>query len=538
MFLRVVRARRLGALLAALAMSITVTGAIVPAQAAAPAYTLEERAVAVASPSLVYIEEIFTGYLRDRRTHAPVIASPITLGRRCSGFVVNADGYVATPASCVKPSDAAVRTGALYEATETLIKENKLDRGARDHYVTTNLPTTEFTGAEPGTQPQVQLYGQLNVATAATTDAPAIGGEVVATLEKSGDVAIVKLSQGNLPVAELQPQGTLDAGGSLVAIGYATSDPDSRTGTFTLNSKAVQVTGQGTVGKLQFTKINGDVGRFSNGGMAVDRSARVVGMLNNDWTQPTTPVRAVLPSSAIVEALGQTPVTNTLTPTDKLFRSGLDAYFRGDYKTAITQLGTVMKDAPSNRVAGAYRQQAEDRQKIEAGQSSGVPLWVWLAGAAAVGGLIAGLVTALIISSRRRRHEAADLLVPVSLNPFAPTSSMPFSAPPTSGAAPSTYQGTAIPHPAPPGVPVPLPPSVFPAGAHTPDAEVPDEPQPDEAPTEPSPPPPPLAPPAAPSTPPPSSPPPTFVWPDEEDNETLPVDQYPNTSNPWSPGAR
>src|SRR5262245_57926263 len=111
---RTVPAQRLAALLAALA--ITTAGLLATPAAAAPAYTLEERATAIASPSLVFIEETFTGYLRDAKTHAPLVASPITLGRRCSGFVVNSEGYVVTPISCVKPSDAAVRSGVLYEA--------------------------------------------------------------------------------------------------------------------------------------------------------------------------------------------------------------------------------------------------------------------------------------------------------------------------------------------------------------------------------------------------------------------------------------
>ena len=50
--------------LASLFLGIVLPGA--PAAAAIPQYTLEERATAVASPALIYIEAQFTGYLRRR----------------------------------------------------------------------------------------------------------------------------------------------------------------------------------------------------------------------------------------------------------------------------------------------------------------------------------------------------------------------------------------------------------------------------------------------------------------------------------------
>jgi len=472
MSLRRVLTRRRGVLLpATLATLCVMLSVAVPSGwTATPAYTLEERALAISSPSLVFIEELLTGYLRDKTTHTALVASPVTYGRRCSGFVVHPDGYVATPGSCVHIGDAAVRIGALYAATELLIKDGKLDRAGRDAYILAHQANIEFTGLTASSAPDVRVLAQFNVATAGTTGSPAIPGEVVAVLEKS-DVAILKLAQGNLPSVKLQVGDSLSQGAPLLAVGFATTDPDSRIGAFTLSSKAVQVTGTGKIGELSFSKINGDIGPFSSGGMAVDSDGHVVGMLNYDWTLRGTPVRAITPSSAVVEALGQVQATNVLGPADTLYRDGLDAYFRGDYSTAISQFDRVIAQSPANKTAATYRQQAADRQKIET-SGSAVPVWVWIAAAAVVGALLAGAVTAVVLLGRRRRRDPdeADLLVPVSLNPFAPTSSVPFSSPPGPGPAQM--------YPSPPGVPVPMPPSVSPAAEAPPAPQSPAEPEP------------------------------------------------------------
>ncbi|NUT22822.1 MAG: trypsin-like peptidase domain-containing protein [Hamadaea sp.] len=452
-FRRVLK-RRAGALLPATLAALCATlGTAVPAGWAAPAYTLEERALAISSPSLVFIEELYTGYLRDKTTHTAVVASPITYARRCSGFVVNSDGFVVTPASCVKLSDEAIRTGALYEAAEIQIKAGKLQPNQVDGYVQGHRQITEFTGLSAGTEPEARIFGQINVATAGLADSPAIPGQLVGLLEKN-DVAIVKLQQGNLPAVELQTGDPASQGAALQALGFATTDADARSAAFTPTSKSVQVTGTGKIGELPFSKINGDLGPYSNGGMAVDSSGRVVGMLNYDWTAQNPAVRAITPSSAIAEALSNVQLANTLSATDKQYRDALDAYFRGDYSAAIAQFDSVIAAVPANKTAAVYRQQAIDRQSIEA-DSSAIPVWVWIAGAAVVVILLVGIIVMAILLGRRRRpSDEAELLIPVSLNPFAPTSSAPFSAPPGPGPA-------AI-YPGPPGVPVPMPPSVNP----------------------------------------------------------------------------
>ncbi|MEV0725951.1 trypsin-like peptidase domain-containing protein [Micromonospora purpureochromogenes] len=333
-----------------------------------PPYTLEERAVAVASPSLVYVEVVFTGYLRDKRTGAPLRAAPITFNRRCSGFVVSPAGHVLTNGFCVRPTGDTPRQNALYALGRVLIQEKKLEPGKLDGYVAQQLKTTVLTGVDAAKEPEVRLFGQVNVAKGNVTDAPAIPGEIVRTWEpQAGNVALVKLAQDNLPVAELNPAADLKDGTTLLSIGYGTTDKDPLTATFTVQSKRVTVTGSGTSGTMPVSRVNDDVGLYSRGGLAVDTNGRVVGILDNDEELPTKANRIVVPASTLDAMLTEAGVTDELGDTDKLYRSGLDDYFAGRYSDAITRLEAVAAKSPANLVAQTYRQNAVDRQKIGAG---------------------------------------------------------------------------------------------------------------------------------------------------------------------------
>ncbi|MDO3700862.1 trypsin-like peptidase domain-containing protein [Micromonospora sp. C28SCA-DRY-2] len=330
-----------------------------------PPYTLEERAVAIASPSLVYVEVVYTGYLRDKATKTPLRAAPVTFNRRCSGFVVSTTGHAFTNGLCVRPAADTATQNALYTLGRILIEEKKLESGKLDEYVATNLKKSVFTGLDTGQEPEVRLFGQFNVAKGNVTDSPAIPGEIVRTWDpEMGNVALVKFAQERLPVAELNTTDVVQQGTQLVSVGYATSDKDPLTATYTVASKPVIVASSGSVGQVSGYRVNGDVGIHSRGGLVIDTSGRVAGILDNDEELPDKANRAVVPAATLAAMLGEAGVTNQLGDTDRLYRSGLDAYFAGDYADAITRLSSTTDSSPTNLVAQTYRQHAADRQKI------------------------------------------------------------------------------------------------------------------------------------------------------------------------------
>lgn len=367
---------------------------------AAP-YSAEERALATAAPSLVFVEASFTGFLREARTNALISQTPVTFKRRCSGFVVDSDGIVVTNGQCVRPTDDSARERALYTLGRILIDQGRLASVGLDGYVRSRLATTRLTGADPTAPFTSQVSGQFNVAHGDLATSPAIPGEVVRVLEPdAGNLAVVKLSQGKLPAVELRTQPTPGPGSVLLVVGYQTSDTAFRGARFTLDAKVVQVTGTGSQGSVSVQRINDDIGIYSHGGVAIDPAGRVVGVVDSDRASDGGANRALVPVSAVTGLLGEAGVANRLSDADALYRSGLDAWFSGRTATAVSHLDAVAAAEPANLLAQAYRRSAADRERLAAEEPSpsALPAVVF---AALGGALVVGLLALLLLRRQR-----------------------------------------------------------------------------------------------------------------------------------------
>jgi hypothetical protein len=433
---------RFSGLACLLVVAAALGGSPAPATAA-PSYSLDERAVAIASPALVYLEMVFSGYVRDKKTNTALRGRPVTVSRRCSGFVVNPDGYVVTNGVCLQPGDATVRQSALYSLGRTLIDEEQLDSGKLDAFVAEKRDSTRYTGRDPADPPQSRVYGQFNVATGNVT-ASAIPGEIVKALEADqGNVTLVKLKRGNLPAVELDLAADPSQGSDLVVIGFDSADAGSGGETYTPRWKPVKLSGLGTRGLVPVYRVNGDVGSTSRGGMLIDASGRAIGMIDSDQARSDRENRAAVQSATVAELLKSKGVANRLGESDRRYRTGLDAYFAGRYSNAISAFEAVAKESPDNQVARNYRQNALDRKAIE-GDAGGRPEWqLMLVGAA--GGIVAsGLVAAVVgaLRRRRRRRRQATGFAPY---PYAPVSAAPMSGTPMSGAPTSGSPTSGLP---------------------------------------------------------------------------------------------
>ncbi|KKK02356.1 trypsin-like peptidase domain-containing protein [Micromonospora sp. HK10] len=365
----------------------------------------EERALATAGPSMVFVEVIFTGYVRNKSDNALLRKTPITFNRRCSGFVVNPDGHVLTNTQCVRPTQDILLGNALGALANAMVAERALNAKDVAAFSKSRMKTAVFTGTEPGTEPEAKLYGQLNVAKGDVTDSPAIPGTVVQSLAlDAGNLALVKLEQGNLPAVELNPSATIAADTALLILGYHTTDTSYRSATYSVTSKPATVTAVDAQSPVQAYRINDDLGLYSWGGIAIDPSGRVVGVLDNDILRPDKANRLVVPVSTVAGLLSTAGVQNTLGDGDKLYRSGLDAYFAGQNSTAADRFGKVAEDSPANVLAQVYRQAAIDSDGGR--HSSGAPGWAVPVLAAAAVALVAGLVLLVVILTRRRNSAA------------------------------------------------------------------------------------------------------------------------------------
>ncbi|MEV5210091.1 trypsin-like peptidase domain-containing protein [Micromonospora sp. NPDC053740] len=362
----------------------------------------EERALAVAGPSMVFVEVMFTGYVRNKADGALLNKAPVTFSRRCSGVVVQHEGHVLTNSQCVQPTPDVLVGSALNSVANRLVAEGSLQAKDISTYTRSRVNTSVLTGANAADQPESRLYGQLNIAKGEVTDSPAIPGTVVRALPiEAGNVALVKLEQKNLPTAELNTSASVSPETSLLVLGYGTSDTSFRAATYTVLSKTVTVTGVDTSTPLNPYRINEDLGLYSRGGIAIDPSGRVVGMLDNDVLRPDKANRLVVPVSTMTALLQAGGVTNALGKADNQYRSGLDAYFAGDESTAIARFDEAARNSPANLLAQSYRQAAVDSRGPD---DSGGSSWAVPVIAAAGGALAVAIVVAVAMLLARRRN--------------------------------------------------------------------------------------------------------------------------------------
>ncbi|MGW3793450.1 trypsin-like peptidase domain-containing protein [Micromonospora arida] len=390
--------------------STTASSTVAPVEPAlkpwaqASLYSPEEKALAVAAPSLVFVEAVFTGYVRDTRTNVLVHPQPVSFIRRCSGFLLAPDGHAVTNGSCVKPAEARARWLAVDALARTLVQAKQLPAGQISSYVAANLGKVRFTGVEPDAEPTSAVYAQLNRAKGNAVAEPAIKAEVVRSLpEDSGNTALIKLARGNLPVVELNPSASLAEGSPVRILAYATSDVAFRNAAYRPQSRNVTITGTSQRGPVSIYLVNEDLGPASHGGIALDSSGRVAGLIYQDQAAPDRANRAILPASTISALLSEAGVANTLGDTDKVYRSGLDAYFSGDSSGAVTQLDRAAAATPDNLLAQAYRQNATERQRLEkASREQSNTLVLVLVGCAGV--LLVALVILAVLLIRRRQR--------------------------------------------------------------------------------------------------------------------------------------
>lgn len=399
---------------------------------AAPSYTTEERAFAIAGPSLVYIESRASGFLRRKDSGEAVHPKAIVATTRCSGFGITDQGHVVTVTHCLQPSASQLRTLAAGVLATDLVESGQLTADKKDAYVKDLQSTTDFTGDTAGSAPSQKVYGQFFQATSSLTGDPALSAQVVKTVPVAdGDVSLLKFSR-YVPVAELSPDQP-SVGAQVYLAGFFSAGNKA----YTTQSKSAKVASRvGTAEPATF-ELDSEIGSASNGGMVLDSSGRVVGMINEKSTGD--PSKRITSTQHIRNLLDGAKLSNTKSFIDDAYQHGLNDYFGGRYSAAITNFDDVTKTVPDHAQAVLYRKQAAERLAIEGdSKAAGMPTWMIVALAALGFGLAASLAFIVVLLVRRRRQPAVPdylMYAPVSGMPVSgmPISAMPVSGLPTSG---------------------------------------------------------------------------------------------------------
>lgn len=393
--------RRL-ATLVAVAASLGAVSVVPVATAAlaAPTYTRNEPAIAAASPSLVYLEITYTGYVRDSATGAPRSPEPVSFQRRCTGVVVDPVGDALTTSVCVRPTDDIVLVNALYKLGRDLVAAGQLAAGQLDSYVGGLTGRSTFTGVSPGTKADAALFAQVDIAVPRTTGPPAIPATVVAAQAATdGDAALVRLSEPGLPAIELDTAATLGPGNQVVILGYGPGSSQATADDYTIRAKTVGVTGRTASNRLG---VDGDIGPDSRGGAVVDTDGRLVALLDTDSAAPDDPTHDLVTMLHLNALLAQAGITNRLAAPDRDYRAALASYFAGRYSRAAPAFDAVLRESPSMTAAATYRTRAQERLRTEGDAVANQATWAGYGLAAVLGVAIIALLNAAAAVARRR----------------------------------------------------------------------------------------------------------------------------------------
>jgi S1-C subfamily serine protease len=360
------------------------------AQPASP----EERAAAIARPAIVYVRTSWHGWVRDRRTGEVFGgAEGYRFTTTCSGAVINGDGYVATASHCVDPGVDGGGRGLLDMAVVDLALVGRV----RDPALATEqlAEHASLEGAEEGSPIGREIQVERGTGPDDRDVAPA--SVVDLTAPTNGDIALLKVPRSGLPAVELVT-GDVPVGTPVLAIGYPASTGEVTDPTLEPSSKNGQVSNHRTQGGKPFHEISAAVTQGMSGGPVVDMRGQVIGLISQ--LSPGEPQAFNLAASAetLAGLLRDANVDGALGPTDRNYRTGLEAYFTADYDTAVEYLDAVLAAAPGHPQATRYR----ERAVAQGGGASGNGLLVVLVAVCAGLAVLAGAGGFVLLARHRR----------------------------------------------------------------------------------------------------------------------------------------
>jgi S1-C subfamily serine protease len=413
-----------------LAATSLVLAAVLPASAqtsAPPSPTTgtpEERAAAITRPAIVYIEQYWTAWVKIPASSSLYFqgyvngGDPFAWGTRCSGFIVNPTGYVITAGHCVDSGEEGARGTALEFAVKWLADNGWIYKRDSAYWLKEGHLSWGVEGQEKGSPPDVEVYVQRGVAAGGVKTGQAFPARVVDYQPWSeGDVALLKIEQADLPVLLVAPSSDIAIGTPVLSVGYPGSTDfvtdQSYEPTFKDGEINAQKTREG--GLLPVYEMSAALSGGMSGGPTVNMDGEVVGVNSFNITGETEAFNFITPSSLVSEMLARNGVANELGPIDEAYRAGVDAFYTGDYQTAISKFEEVLALSPTHQQAQELKVEAT---KLAASQPSptatgsaggggneggGFPMWVIAVIAAAV----VVIVVVLLLTRRGRRAPVA-----------------------------------------------------------------------------------------------------------------------------------
>ena len=385
-----------------------------------------EQINASTSSAVVYLETTWTGYVydtsKDSHGHAYgwVRRQPFTMTNRCTGFVVNPNGYIVTAGHCLEYTDS-IQQQLAYQAIAWENSHGVYGNG----YSTKQLFKWFGSGyrayGEDGHKPDRTVMTALGISMSGENTVSTKPARVLSLKGfDNGDVALLKIEAENLPSVTLAPEDTVEVGTEVVSVGFpasvdmvtdATMDPSYKDGTIS-SIKPIQN------GLLKVYEISSQMSGGMSGGPTINAAGQVVGLNSFGIVGESKGFSFIRPASIISEMLTDEGVTNEIGDVQQTYLDGLGAYFDGNKTAAIDDFDRVLAQVPSHSLAQEYRAKAETLPD-PAATKSGLPLLPLALAALGALVLLALVITTLVLLVRRSgRNPSVDLTA-------APESQMP-----------------------------------------------------------------------------------------------------------------
>jgi hypothetical protein len=327
-----------------------------------PEATELEKVRAYVQPSIVYLNTAWTGYIYDTVNDRYLNGGdPFTVGYRCSGYVVNPDGYIATAGHCVTRDSDLLRDFKVKGARWAL--EN-------GYYQNPDLKIKDVVGdyevePEEGTDLD-DLQLDIEASWGIETSGVKTGQQYAARLIEAqpftkGDHALLKVSAENLqalPLADGEPE----VGQDVVAVGYPASVDDvTDASSFTPSYKDGSISSKKTQGDGLYNtyEISAAVSGGMSGGPTVGLDHEVVGVNSFGIVGEPQAFNFISASSLLEELMSGAGVKNTLGTISEAYIAGIDAYFAGERDESIESLQKVLDEQPSNEMAQEFIKKAK-----------------------------------------------------------------------------------------------------------------------------------------------------------------------------------
>jgi pSer/pThr/pTyr-binding forkhead associated (FHA) protein/S1-C subfamily serine protease len=346
----------------------------------------KQRAIALASPGVVYIETSFTVHV-VLKVFDEVIAQntyrdvPYGSG---SGFVVDPNGTIITARHVVKPADRDVRN---YAANRLFVNLGENED-----------PFLRYTLSDSVLNHRLQQCYDAIVCTFQVTPhvivwtGVALGG---ANLNKGMDARVLKISERganntdigildvdgkNMPTTALaQTVDGMQQGDDIISLGFpGTAQENNLTAP---HSKAGTVGTVGTVGTTKQLEVDIAVEQGMSGGPVINLRGQVVGV--NSYYVPrstgesgTKYARSIDDARELLRTSGGKAGRG---PLDQNWQQAVDLYFLHHYSAAIPVLNAVLTASPGHPFATDYLQRASALKGTKADRplgGGGIAWWV------------------------------------------------------------------------------------------------------------------------------------------------------------------